>query len=50
MRFLVVGAGAIGGSTAAFMTRAGHDVTVLCRSEEQAQTLCGRETSTLKPS
>lgn len=39
MRFLVIGAGAIGGSTAAFMTKAGYDVTVLCRREELAETL-----------
>ena len=39
MRFLVIGAGAIGGSTAAFMTKAGHDVTVLCRREEVAAEL-----------
>ena len=38
MRFLVIGAGAIGGSTAAFMTKAGFDVTVLCRREEVAKT------------
>ncbi len=37
MRFLVIGAGAIGGTTAAFMTAAGYDVTVLCRHEEQAE-------------
>ncbi|MBQ8216822.1 MAG: ketopantoate reductase family protein [Oscillospiraceae bacterium] len=40
MRFLVIGAGAIGGSTAAFMTKAGYDVSVLCRSEATAKTLC----------
>ena len=39
MRILVIGAGAIGGSTAAFMTKAGCDVTVLCRREELAKTL-----------
>ena len=39
MRFLVIGAGAIGGSTAAFMTKAGYDVSVLCRSEATAKTL-----------
>ena len=39
MRILVIGAGAIGGSTAAFMTKAGFDVTVLCRREEVARTL-----------
>lgn len=39
MRILVIGAGAIGGSTAAFMTRAGEDVTVLCRSEKTANAL-----------
>ena len=40
MRFLILGAGAIGGSTAAFMTKAGLDVSVLCRSEKTAKTLC----------
>jgi len=39
MRILVIGAGAIGGSTAAFMTKAGEDVTVLCRSERTAKAL-----------
>ncbi len=39
MRILVIGAGAIGGSTAAFMTMAGEDVTVLCRSERTAKEL-----------
>ena len=39
MRILVIGAGAIGGSTAAFMTKAGEDVTVLCRSEKTAKEL-----------
>jgi len=39
MRILVIGAGAIGGSTAAFMTKAGEDVTVLCRSEKTAKAL-----------
>lgn len=39
MRILVIGAGAIGGTTAAFMAKAGWDVTVLCRREELAQTL-----------
>ena len=39
MRILVIGAGAIGGSTAAFMTKAGEDVTVLCRSEKTANEL-----------
>lgn len=39
MKFLVLGAGAIGGTTAAYMTRAGHDVTVLCRSEGTAAAL-----------
>lgn len=39
MRILVIGAGAIGGSTAAFMTKAGEDVTVLCRSEKTAEEL-----------
>jgi len=36
MKILVIGAGAIGGSTAAMMTKAGFDVTVSCRSEESA--------------
>ena len=39
MRILVIGAGAIGGSTAAFMTKAGEDVTVLCRSESTCNAL-----------
>lgn len=39
MRFLVIGAGAIGGTTAAYMTKAGHDVTVVCRGEETAEKL-----------
>ena len=39
MKFLILGAGAIGGTTAAYMTNAGHDVTVLCRSEETAAAL-----------
>lgn len=39
MRFLIIGAGAIGGSTAAFMTMAGHDVSVLCRRKELADHL-----------
>ena len=42
MRFLVIGAGAIGGTTAAFMTMAGYDVTVLCRREALARTLRDR--------
>lgn len=33
-KILVVGAGAIGGITAAFLVRAGYDVEVLCRSPE----------------
>ena len=40
MRFLVIGAGAIGGTTAAYMTLAGHDVTVLCRRQELAEKFC----------
>jgi len=39
MKILVIGAGAIGGSTAAMMTKAGYDVTVLCRSEATAERL-----------
>lgn len=39
MKILVIGAGAIGGSTAAMMTKAGYDVTVLCRSESTAERL-----------
>jgi 2-dehydropantoate 2-reductase len=33
-KILVVGAGAVGGITAAFLVRAGYDVEILCRSQE----------------
>ncbi len=39
MRIAVIGAGAIGGTAAAFMTLGGEDVTVVCRREEVARTL-----------
>ncbi len=39
MKILVIGAGAIGGSTAAMMTKAGFDVTVVCRRAEIAHAL-----------
>ena len=37
MRIAVIGSGAIGGVTAAYMALGGEDVTVLCRSEKTAQ-------------
>ena len=40
MRYIVLGAGAIGGVTAAFMTKGGCDVTVVCRNEKTAKALC----------
>ena len=39
MKFLIVGVGAIGGVTAACMSKAGHDVTVVCRNDEIAYSL-----------
>ncbi|MFA5561659.1 MAG: 2-dehydropantoate 2-reductase [Eubacteriales bacterium] len=39
MRSLIVGSGAIGGTTAAFLTEAGEDITLLCHREETAQNL-----------
>ncbi len=36
LKFLVLGAGAIGGIAAALMKRKGYDVAVMCRSREQA--------------
>lgn len=39
MKIAVIGAGAIGGTAAAFMTLGGVDVTVVCRSEETAAQL-----------
>ena len=36
-RIAVIGAGAIGGITAGFVTRAGYDVEVVCNSEELAE-------------
>ena len=38
-KILVVGAGAVGGITAAFLVHAGYDVEVLCRSQELAALL-----------
>lgn len=37
MKILMIGAGAIGGVTAAYMTLAGLDVTLLCHRESQAE-------------
>jgi len=34
----VIGAGAIGGITAAFLSRAGHDVQIVCKYEDKAET------------
>ena len=42
MKILVLGAGAIGGTLAAYMTLGGEDVTVVCRREETAETLSRR--------
>ena len=39
MRIALIGPGSIGGPTAAFLTRAGFDVEVVCRSPEAARTL-----------
>ena len=41
MRIAVIGAGAIGGTAAAFMTLGGVDVTVVCRQEAVAEILRG---------
>lgn len=41
LKFLVLGAGAIGGITAALMKGKGYDVTLLCRSPEQASLISG---------
>lgn len=41
-RIVVVGAGAIGGITAAFLKQAGHDVTLVCKHQEIATLANGR--------
>ena len=42
MRIAVVGAGAIGGITAAFMAQAGQDITLVCKHPEIAAQAAGR--------
>ena len=42
LRIAVIGAGAIGGVTAALMKRAGHDVTLVCKHQEIADIASGR--------
>ena len=37
VRILMVGAGAIGGSTAAFIALAGYDITIVANREEVAE-------------
>ncbi len=39
MKMVVIGPGAIGGVTAAFMARAGLDVTLVCRRQSTAETI-----------
>ena len=41
-RIVVIGAGAIGGVTAAFMRQAGHDVTLVCKHREVADLSSGK--------
>ncbi len=41
-RIVVIGAGAIGGVTAAFMRQAGQDVTLVCKHREIADLSCGK--------
>ncbi len=42
LKFLVLGAGAIGGITAALMRKNGYDVEILCRDKEYASLICGQ--------
>jgi 2-dehydropantoate 2-reductase len=40
-RFVVIGPGAIGGATAALLARAGHQVTLVCKTKELAARVSG---------
>ena len=42
MRIVIVGAGAIGGITAALLKRGGHDVTLVCKHQDIATIASGR--------
>jgi 2-dehydropantoate 2-reductase len=42
LKFLVLGAGAIGGITAALLRKKGYDVEILCRDEEYASLISGK--------
>ena len=42
MRIVIVGAGAIGAATAAYLQLAGIDVTLLCRRQAVAETVCSQ--------
>ena len=42
MKFLVVGAGAIGGITAALLKKAGYDVEIVCKYNDYASLIATR--------